>query len=70
VDAILSLAFLPLQAADKRIVRNLRSIAVRLSKMQDQKLLTLHGRAFWYMVTILSQAVLTKKAADSSIIDQ
>jgi hypothetical protein len=70
VDAILSLAFLPLKAADKRIVRILRSIAVRFSKMQDQKLLTLRGRSFWYMVTILSQAVLTKKAADSSIIDQ
>ena len=45
----------------------LRSIAVRLSKMQDQKLLTLCWRSFWYMVTILSQAGLNKKAADSSI---
>jgi len=38
--------------------------------MQDQQLLMLRWRSFWYMVTILSQAVLTKKAADSSIIDQ
>jgi len=57
-------------AADKFIVGYLRSIAVRLSKMQDQKLLTLCWRSFWDMVTILSQAVLTSKVADSSIIDQ
>jgi hypothetical protein len=33
--------FLPLKAADKLIVGILHSIAVRLSKMQDQKFLTL-----------------------------
>jgi len=38
---ISSLAFLPLKAANKLIVGILRSIDVRLSKMQDQKLLTL-----------------------------
>jgi len=57
-------------AADKIIVGYLHSIAVRLSKMQDQKLLTLPSRSFWDMVTILLQAVLISKAADSSIIDQ
>ena len=54
-------------AADKLIMGILRSIAVRLSNMQDQKLLTLRWPSFWYMVTILSQAVLTKKVADGSI---
>ena len=57
-------------AADKFIVGYLHSIAIILSKMQDKKLLTLRWRSFWDMVTILSQAVLTRKAANSSIIDQ
>jgi hypothetical protein len=65
-----SLAFLPLMAADKLIVGILCSIAVRLSKMQHQKLLMLHWHSFWYMVRIVSEAILTKKAADSSIFDQ
>ena len=69
-DAISSLAFLPLKAAGKFIVGYLRSIAIRLSKMQDQELLTLRWRSFWDMVTILLHAVLSSKAADSSIIDQ
>jgi len=39
---ISSLTLLPLKAADKIVVGILRFIAVRLSEMQDQKLLTLH----------------------------
>jgi hypothetical protein len=38
---ISSLAVLPLKAADKFIVGYLRSVAVRLSKMQDHKSLLL-----------------------------
>ena len=40
-DAILSLAVLPIKPADGFIVGYLRSIAIRLSKMQDQKSLML-----------------------------
>jgi hypothetical protein len=57
-------------AANKFNVGYLRSIAVRLSKMQYQELVTLCWRSLWDMVTILLQAVLTSKAADSSMIDQ
>jgi len=45
-DAILSRAFLPIQAADGFIVGYLHSIAVGLSKMQDQNSLKLH----WHSV--------------------
>jgi hypothetical protein len=48
----------------------LRTIAVRLSQMQDQKLLTLSWRLFCDMVTILWQAALTSKSAYSSIVEQ
>jgi hypothetical protein len=41
LDAISSVAFLPLKAADKFIVGYPRSIAITLSKMQDQESLTL-----------------------------
>jgi len=39
---ILSLALLPIEAADRCIIVYLRSIPVRLSKMPAHKLLTLH----------------------------
>jgi hypothetical protein len=41
LDAISSPAFLPFKAADKFIVGYLRSIAVKLSKMHNEKLLML-----------------------------
>jgi hypothetical protein len=40
LDVISSVAFLPVKAADKFIVGYPRSIAITLSKMQDQELLT------------------------------
>jgi len=40
-EVILSLAFLPINAAGRFIVVYLRSIPVRLSKMPAEKLLTL-----------------------------
>jgi hypothetical protein len=68
-DAISSLAFLPINAADRFIVVYVGSIAGRLSKMPAQPSLTLRDGLFWNMFTILSEAYLHRKAADSTIID-
>jgi len=69
-ETLSSLVFWPIKAADGLIMGYQCSIAVRLSNMQDQKLLTQHGRLFSDMVRISSYAFLPKMVADIQIIDQ
>jgi hypothetical protein len=64
-DAILSLAFFPINAADGYIVVYLHCIPVILSKTPAHKSLTLRWRSFSDMFTILSEACLPRTAANS-----
>jgi len=70
VDTISSLAFWPLIAADRLIVGLLWSIALILSKMQDQKSLMLRWHSFKYIVMMLWTGCLPRKSANSSIMDE
>ena len=43
---IASVAFMPIKAADELIICSNRYVALRVSKMQDQKSTTFRGRSF------------------------
>jgi len=68
-DGISSIAFSMIMAADRFCLDLLHSILLRLCTMQDKSSLMFHWHSIQDIVTMLTQALLFRTAANSSIMD-